>query len=133
MRDRSGVRMTYWIGDVLQEEREAAGVTTAQVATALDVDERTIKRLELGQTMGRDIDRTVAAYAYLIGIEDGRDLWREALERWSRDGSPPQFKPSSDPAAAFAEAIRVTALRQQQRDVGPSKARSAIPKKRATG
>ena len=44
------------------------------VASALGVSEMTIRRLESGRSMGRDIDHYVAAYAYAAGIEDARGV-----------------------------------------------------------
>ena len=41
-----GGRMGYWIATVLRDERERAGITIDQLATATGVNWRTIKRLE---------------------------------------------------------------------------------------
>lgn len=110
--DMPGARMSYWIATVLQDARKHAGISEQNMAVSLGVNARTIRRLESGQTMGRDIDHFVAAYAHVCGLEDGRDLWGRAVERWRSDGTPPQFVVTEGPAAAFAEAIRAEALRR---------------------
>ena len=110
----AGTKMSYWIAHVLQQARERAGVSEGDIGTSLGVNWRTIRRLEAGTTMGRDIDHYVAGYAHLLGLEDGRALWREALRYWDKDGAPPRFMPVEGPAAAFAEAIRLEALRTRQ-------------------
>lgn len=66
--------------------------------------------------MGRDIDGFVTGYAYLLGLEDPRTLWAEALEAWQRQGSAAPRPEMNGPAAAFAEAIRAEALRQRSQD-----------------
>jgi len=102
--------MSYWLGQTLRHARSQFGITEEQMATSLDVNWRTIRRLETGLTVGRDIDRAVAGYAYVVGV-DARDLWADALARWVEDGSVPQFEPMTGPAAAFARAIRDEAVR----------------------
>ena len=110
----AGSRMSYWIATTLHDEREKAGISEDDMARTIGVNWRTIRRLESGQGMGRDIDRFVAGYAYLLGVEDGRELWEAAQARWRRDGSPPRFEAIDGPAAAFAEAIRLEALRRRE-------------------
>ena len=109
--------MGYWIATVLRDERERAGITIDQLATATGVNWRTIKRLEErgGFAKGKhgDIDDFVARYAYVLGVDDARDLWDQSLVRWRRDGSPPQFEPIERPEAAFGEALRMEALRRR--------------------
>ena len=117
--------MSYWIATALHDERRAVDIGESDMATSLGVDWRTIRRLETGATMGRDIDRAVAAYAHVLGLDDGRSLWRRALDRWQREGAPPQFQPIEGPAAAFVEAIRIEALRRRRDGAGTSGKRRA--------
>lgn len=120
-----GSELAYWIAAVLHDEREKVGISESEIATALRVNPRTIARLERGNTMAADIDGRVAAYAWLLGIDDSRDLWTKAISRWRKEGSPPRFQPIEGPAAAFAEAIRVVALRRRRDDDGRSEKRRA--------
>ena len=103
----AGSRMSFWIATTLSAERERVGITEHEMGTSLDVNWRTIRRLEAGTGMGRDIDSYVAGYAHVLALEDGRELWHQALERWQKDGAPTVFEPVQGPAAAFAEAIRI--------------------------
>ena len=114
-----GSRMSYWIATTLHDERERVGVSEDDMARTIGVNWRTIRRLEEGHGMGRDIDRFVAGYAYLLGVEDARELWGIALRRWQESGSPPRFEAIDGPAAAFAEAIRAEALRRRARPQAP--------------
>lgn len=108
-----GTRMSYWIATALETVRENIGISEDEMATSLGVNWRTIRRLETGGSMGRDIDRFVAGYAHVAGIEDGRDIWEDALARWRKHGNAPQFEAVSGPAAAFADAIRAEVQRQK--------------------
>lgn len=107
-----GSRMSYWIATTLRDRRLEAAVSVTDLATALGVNWRTIHRLEGGRSMGRDIDKFVAGYAYVLGIGDPRDLWADAAANWFRHGSAPQHEPTAGPAAVFADAIRSEALRR---------------------
>lgn len=105
----AGRRFSYWIAQTLRAEREAAGIPLRSISSVLDVHERTLERLEdLSEPekgYGQDIDRYVAAYAYLLGLKDPRELWQRALERWRAEGSTPDF--SADlPGARFLRPIR---------------------------
>lgn len=123
----AATRMSWWIASELHEERERAGISEEQVAVSLGVDVRTVNRLEKGATMGRDIDRFVAQYAYLCGLDDPREFWDRALARWHKSGSAPAFEVLPGPAAAFAEAIRTEALRRRRDVRERSRKRRASP------
>src|ERR1017187_8043325 len=107
--NHEGSRMSYWIADVLLDARERHGITEGEMATSLGVNWRTIRRLEKGESMGRDIDRFVAQYAYVCGIPDARDLWTDAIAAWRKYGEAPGYEAIDGPAAAFAQAIRTQA------------------------
>ena len=119
--------MSYWIASELKDARENAGISEALMATSLEVNWRTIRRLEKGETMGRDIDRFVTQYAYLTGVQDAREFWESAMKRWRKHGSPPPFEVNVGPAAAFAEAIRAEALRRKTDDQARPGRRRATP------
>lgn len=105
--------MAYWVAHVLKTERERAGIEEKDMAIAIGVDRMTIKRLEEGESLGRDIDDRMAGYAYVLGIDDCRELWRRALDAWLSHGEPSIFKEEGGPAA-FARWVRETAGRARQ-------------------
>ena len=107
-----GMRLAYWICTILRRERLRLGVSEQEMGTSLGVNRRTIQRLEQGQTMGRDIDYFVAGYAYVLGLDDGRELWRDALDAWRKDGKAPIIGPIEGPAGAFAKELRGQSLRR---------------------
>lgn len=108
-----GSRMGWWIGDVLKKEREAAGVKRDALAQTIRVNDQTLKRVEAGN-MGRDIDQIVGGYAYILAVDDPRDLWKQAIGAYAKHGTPPKFTLEDSPAAAFAEALRAAARQQRQ-------------------
>lgn len=123
--------MSYWLATTLKEAREHAGLSREDIARPLGVNGVTIKRLESGQSMGRDVDQYVAAYAFVLGLEDGRELWEKATRDYRRHGSPPMFSVPAGLPQAFAEAIREVALRRRPRDAAPSEEPPATPRRRA--
>lgn len=142
--------MSYWLADALRATREAAKVSRNAIAKRLDVDPSTVFRLEKGAGLTRDVERYVAAYAELCGVEDGRQLWRDALNRWMDHGAPPQVSwmtdadppPQGDPGSSsaperIAREIRETeqrekAKRAREPDSGQA-GRSATRRRRAAG
>lgn len=117
----AGSRMTtYWILGALKHTRERHGITPRQMGTILEVDSRTIKRHENGETPNVNVDERVAAYAYAAGLDSAREIWEEALEDWrradeEREGPlPPLFTPPSRGAGAYAETTRQEAIRQRR-------------------
>lgn len=114
-------QLNHWLADTLRHEREAADMPVEHIAVAMGVSVRTVTRLEnpdeLGPSgakpWGRDIDRAVAAYAHLLGL-DPRDLWRMALDRWQN--TQPTLDLTDDlPGGRYVEAIREAALARRDR------------------
>ena len=130
-------RLSYWIVHVLKRERQAYGFEPEDVARILHVHPRTIQRLEDGEThtLGPEIDRVIAAYGYLLGLDDSRELWYMALDAWKRYGAEaaPEFSLPDGLPGEFARAIRDAAQRQRAKDAAHSSARNATPKNRAAG
>lgn len=120
-----GARMSYWLADALVDVRKAAGVDKVDIAMILGAHEHTIKRLEDGQSMGRDVDRAVSAYADLADL-DGREVWWTALYYWYERGIAPQFT-AEGPPAAYAEALRAASLRLRGDGGGRSRTPTSIP------
>jgi len=111
-RSSPGRSLSYWISETLRSARENARIRPDDLARILNVNPKTIERLERDESFDRHIDRYLAGYAYAIGLEDARQLWEMALQRWYKHGAAPEFKPPEGPAEAFARAIRETAQRQ---------------------
>lgn len=108
--------MSYWLAATLQSEREAAGISRDLMALSLGVGRRTIDRLEAGSpALPPNLHLYMAGYAHVLGIDDGRELWRRALANWDANGKPPQFKPEGS-AALVARAVREAARQAQRGD-----------------
>lgn len=130
---QGGRRLSYWISLTLKSAREAAGVEEGDLARILGVSENTIKRIEKEQSFDRgSIDTYLAGYAYVLGIDDPRLFWEQAIDRWHREGAAPEFKPPDGPAAAFARAIQDQARRQSQSRGDTSKKPTSTQRRRAT-
>ncbi len=89
--------LRYWLGLVMCEKREAAAIKRRHIAEHVDVDQVTIKRFEEGQRETTGVDQVLAAYAALLGEEDPRTYYADAVSRWRRDGEPPRIE--TDPTA----------------------------------
>lgn len=131
--------MSYWLSLVLREEREQRRVSRLRIASHLGVDPSTIVRLEKGgNTYSDDLDRYAAAYAEILGINDGRLLWRQALDRWMLEGMPPVQADS--PAERVTRIVEETARQAQaqrqargQESPQPPQSTPSKPRKRAAG
>lgn len=122
-----GRTMSYWLAHALREKRQQAKVSVRAIAQILGADQSTIWRIEKGQTIPREVDRYVAAYAKALGLEDGRALWRLALEAWMEGGNPPILTEDlgQEEMQQLEREIRETELRDQARHAGPMPARAA--------
>lgn len=127
-----GRRMSFWIGEALRRARETEdpdGVLIKTIATALNMHERKLIRVEGNEGEDvqsyNDIDRVVAAYAYVLDIEDPRSFWIDALELWYRDGAMPEVS-ANLPGARFVRPIRDEARRQQRARAEPGKRLDAM-------
>lgn len=112
-----GRRFSYWIGEALRDARESAGIPIGPAAASIGMSPLKIQRIEGAKGEGlqsyKDIDRIVAAYAYLLGIADPRELWIDALDRWIKEGGIPNFEDDL-PGTRFLRPIREEAQRQPQ-------------------
>ena len=114
--DGPGTRLSFWIGRELREERERFGIGVPEVLMATgEKDQRTIKKLEDGESMNSRIEHFVREYAYITGAQDPREFWDRALSQWHGHGHAPRFEIKPGPAGAFAAAIREQSL-QKKRD-----------------
>jgi hypothetical protein len=133
--------MSYWLAHVLRSERERAKISRNAIVRILNVDPSTVFRLEVGQTLPHDVDRYVAAYAKALKLEDGRELWHQALRTWMTEGAPPVLSEELEAAPEtqlLQREIREAEMRErakaerQERDSGAGK-RGATRKRRAAG
>lgn len=156
-----GRQLAYWLGDVLRREREGTGdecgigirkgdpISLRTIAGLLDDDPMTLRRREEGvkekgvrkYTFGQDVDKVVAAYAYVLGYDDPRILWLRALQLWQAKGAVPDYVAEFPGTAnvtplararqaGFARALRDEARRQTQPRVAPSEKPSSNRRKR---
>jgi transcriptional regulator with XRE-family HTH domain len=73
--------------DVLADARRKAGASTAAVADAAGVKERTLERWEAHDNYpwGDDLPKSVEAYAKAAGVS-AATLWRRAIQRADQAG-----------------------------------------------
>lgn len=79
--------MRQWIGYVLRKNREAAGLSYAQVAWHADepIAASTLLHCEHGNhKWPTKLDTIIGAYAKALGVPE-LALWEEALSLWKRD------------------------------------------------
>jgi len=120
--DRS---MRYWLSRILREARERAHIRRQEIAIVAGLDASTISRFENATSWPQQLDRLVAAYAQLCGIEDGRELWTQALRSWQTRGSPPTLGQLTPAQQYVLLALQST---QQQPATAPQPRRTRRPK-----
>lgn len=82
-------QFSVWLSEVCKDARHEANINAELVAGYAGVTSTTVKRFEdtgAGTVTGQS--RLVAAYAKACDIEDGRDLYRAAMERWFEHSEP---------------------------------------------
>lgn len=84
----------YWLAHTARLHRERAGLSTKRVAAALNIDEKTLDRFEKGTTSWpHEVDRILAAYAYLAGLRDERVIYEQAVRAWKRQDEVQPLQP----------------------------------------
>lgn len=102
-----------WLSETAKAARENAGVNRETVAGLADVNGVTIKRFEGSETRSPpNLDILIAAYARACGIEDGRTLYQDAVDRWMQHSEPLTLE--------RAKALRATVT-------GPAAKRKPVP------
>jgi hypothetical protein len=113
----TGRRMLYWLA---QAAKRARGDERREVVAALaDQSKEIIKRFEDAVNWPQKLDQVVAAYAQVGGLEDGRQLWQEALDLWWAHGSKPltgRRDEATRPSQRVAAEVERTARRQARRE-----------------
>lgn len=77
--------MTFWLAVAAKELREAAGRLHVHVAASMSKNQSTVYRFEEGNTVPRDLNLFIAAYADDLDIEP-MQIWERALELWRESG-----------------------------------------------
>lgn len=125
--------MCYWLARTARETRESVDppVKTSTLAVLAGVDASTISRFEAAKTWPQKIDRVVAAYAAMCGIEDGRELWARALKDWRASGGAPALEELGPAQRALLLAMEA-AQRKSPYDGESQSEPNATQKKRRT-
>lgn len=77
--------MIDFLAQAAKEARQEAGIKTARVAVAADMDPATVYRFERGNWPG-NADRLIAGYAEELEIAP-EVLWARALKLWRADAA----------------------------------------------
>ena len=105
--------MLYWLARACRELREAADVKPGDVAAVVRIDTGTVYRFEKAERLPHKIDQLIAAYAYLCGIDDGREIWQTAVEDWMTKGGAPFLGEPTGPALAVRLALEAHQMTAQ--------------------
>jgi hypothetical protein len=127
-----GQTMNFWLARTMRTAREDADIKPRKVSELLDIDPAGIRRFEAAAVQPKRVDQYLAAYAYLLGVDDPREFYATALRLWYKLGEAPALDldgPSQRTRAAVERAVRRT---RQSRDARPGK-RDETPKKREAG
>lgn len=108
--------LRYWLGLLMCEKREAAGLKRRHVSGVVDIDQVTIKRFETAANETDELDQILAAYAHLLNDDDPRDYYTQAIARWYAEGEAPRVEP--DPSLASRAASAEAAARTNRRRAG---------------
>jgi hypothetical protein len=76
-------QMISWLATVCKTTREYADVKLATIAKAAGKDQSAVYRFEQGESMPRDIDAMVSAYAEVTGVPS-QHIWADALAAWGK-------------------------------------------------
>lgn len=135
-----GATMKYWLASTLKDLREDAGVSFEAVAARSKriggPGHSQVSRFESHESWPREFDQVVAAYAAELGLNDCRELWQRALDRWYEHGT--IQREASDgsypPSKRFADLIEAQTRRDRERFRPERRAApSATKKRRAAG
>lgn len=127
----------FWLSKHLRELRECKDVSIADIAVLVDgrktgkpINTSSLSRFENGESWPDRPDQTVAAYAYLCGYEDARELWKEAIERFIKKGGAPAIEDLRSPGRALRLASEAAQRTRPYVAESPDKPTS-IPRRRA--
>lgn len=109
----TGQRFLYWLAESARQARESSGESLEAIAVVSGLTKESVKRFETARHWPQNPERLLAAYAYIAGIADTRDLFHHALDLWDEFGEPPDYgtpaKPGTGgpqrPGGGFAEEI----------------------------
>lgn len=131
----TGQQFAYWLAKAAIEVREGAHATPEHVGAAARLRSETVTRFEKVENWPRDLDRLMAAYADVAGIDDARTIFDLALDKWYANGDAPQLHADghgAKPKDAQQLAKELAARRRRPRAPGgPARKPSAVPKRQA--
>lgn len=96
--------MTFWLAAAAKELREAAGRMHVHVAASMSKDQSTVYRFEQGNTVPRDLNLFIAAYADDLDIKPIQ-IWERALDLWRKSGEQATVAELLKPAAGHLRAL----------------------------
>jgi hypothetical protein len=131
----TGQQFAYWLAKAATQVREGAHATPEHVGAAARLRSETVTRFEKAENWPRDLDRLMAAYADVAGIDDARKIFDLALDKWYANGDAPVLHADGDgsgPKGAQQFAKELGARRRRPRAPGDlSQKPSAVPKRQA--
>jgi hypothetical protein len=118
-----GREFVYWLAKACCELREAADVSYETIAHYSGETALTVKRFESVETLPRNLDPLIAAYGFVAGFEDNREVYLDAWDLWIEKGRPHtlqgagarEIDGASRAVAAVTDARRRTAARERRR------------------
>lgn len=69
------------LGAVAREMREAQDVLAVEIGARIRHTEGVVSRFERGETVPRDLDQMVQAYADELSV-DAAEIWQRTVDRW---------------------------------------------------
>lgn len=84
----NGREFVYWLAKACAELREGAGVSYETIAHYSGETALTVKRFESVETLPRQLDPLIAAYAHVAGYADNRDVYLDGIDLWIELGRP---------------------------------------------
>lgn len=97
-----GDKLLFWLGEAALRLREEAGLGPSAVAAKLGKREGTVEAFEKGVNMPRNLEAMLAAYAEVVGLNDSRDIIRDALRLWYEYGEAPTLTSPAEGEGAQA-------------------------------
>lgn len=114
----------FWLAAAARELREQSNARLEHVAAAADEGVHVVRRFEKGdtKTIPRNLDRLIAGYAQVAGVDNPRDIFEMALRMWREYGEPQDGRLTA--AQKFDAAIAAGVQRVRSAQARPQRTRS---------